>query len=247
VSSRLQVGGVIRKVWRIYVDEAPVLMPAAAVVFALTGILGGVLAAVSSGLAFVSVLLSLLATTLFTGMIVELVADIQQHGGRDAKPVQLLRAVRPVLGKLILVAFAPALVILLAVGVVGLLGLIFPGLLVITIWSVAAPVVVLERPPGLRALRRSRELVRGNGWQTFGVILVLVVGVGAIASAASLAGESGGTGAEIVVRVVVGVLTTPLSALAQAVLYFELLAAHGERPPRPGGPVRPTPDPFGSG
>ena len=35
--------------------------------------------------------------------------------------------------------------------------------------------VVLERPPGLRALRRSRELVRGNGWQVFGVILVLVV------------------------------------------------------------------------
>ena len=35
---KLDVGGVIRKVWSIYVDQAPVLMPAAAVVFVFTGI-----------------------------------------------------------------------------------------------------------------------------------------------------------------------------------------------------------------
>ena len=52
-----------------------------------------------------------------------------------------------------------------------------PGLIALTVWSVAAPVVVLERPPGLKAMRRSRELVAGNGWPVFGVIFVLGVAV----------------------------------------------------------------------
>ena len=44
---KLDVGGVIREVWSIYVDQAAVLMPAAAVVFVVTGILSSLL--VSSG------------------------------------------------------------------------------------------------------------------------------------------------------------------------------------------------------
>ena len=47
----LDVGGVIRKVWSIYVDQAPVLMPAAAVVFVFTGIVSAVLLRASAGLA----------------------------------------------------------------------------------------------------------------------------------------------------------------------------------------------------
>ena len=39
------VGAVIRRVWTIYVDQAPVLMPAAAVVFVFTGILSALLVA----------------------------------------------------------------------------------------------------------------------------------------------------------------------------------------------------------
>ena len=58
---------------------------------------------------------------------------------------------------------------------VGLVLIVVPGLILLTLWSVAAPVVVLERPGGLRALGRSRELVRGNGWNVFGVILVTVI------------------------------------------------------------------------
>jgi len=238
VQGRLDVGGVIREVWRIYVDQAPVLMPAAAVVFAISGVLSGVLVAASSGLALVAALISLVAGTLFTGMVVELVADVQD-GRRDARPGQLLRAATPVLGQLLLVGVVAGVVVL-----IGLIALLVPGLILITIWSVAAPVVVLERPPGLGALRRSRELVRGNGWRTFGVIVLLVVFVYAVASSLEIAGESASTGVEIVVRVVVGVLTAPLSALAEAVLYFALLRAHDES--RPATPQPLAPNPFGS-
>jgi hypothetical protein len=226
MSERLDVGGVIRRVFRIYVDQAPVLMPAAAVVFAFTGVLTGVLAAASPSLALLSLLIILVATVLFTGMVVELVADVQD-GRRDASARQLLRAVAPVAGQLIIVGLVAAVGI-----VIGFVLVIVPGLVLLTLWSVAAPVVVLERPPGLRALGRSRELVRGNGWQVFAVIVLLYVVVVGASSALEVAAESAGTAAGIVVRVVVGVLTAPLSALAASVLYFDLRSAgaHGASP-----------------
>jgi len=225
ISGSLDVGAVIRRVFEIYVDQAPVLMPAAAVVFVFTGILTAVLVTAAPALALVAVIISLVATTLFTGMVVELVADVQD-GRRDATVGQLLRAAAPVLGALILVG------IVAGVGVViGFILLIVPGLILITIWSVAAPVVVLERPGVLPALARSRELVRGNGWQVFGVILVLDILVVIVASAIELAADSAGSGVGIIARVVVGVLTAPLSALAAAVLYFELRGASASAAP----------------
>jgi hypothetical protein len=225
MSPSLNVGAVIRRVFDIYVDQAPVLMPAAAVVFVFTGIFTAVLVTASPGLALLAVLIGLVATTLFTGMVVELVADVQD-GRRDATVGQLLRAVTPVIGQLILVAIVAAVGVL-----IGFILLIIPGLILITIWSVAAPVVVLERPGVMAALARSRELVRGNGWRVFGVILVLDILVVIVASSIELAADSAGSGAGIIARVVVGVLTAPLSALAAAVLYFELGgAATGELP-----------------
>ncbi len=214
--ARLDVGEVIRRVFDIYVDQAPVLMPAAAVVFVFTGIFSAVLLAATPALALVSLLIGLVATQLFTGMVVELVADLRD-GRRDASVRQLLQAVMPVLGQLLVVAVVAGLGF-----VVGFILIIVPGLILLTVWSVAAPVVVLERPPGLQALARSRELVRGNGWRVFGVIFVLVILVTIAAGAVELAAESAGTGVGIVVRVILGVLTAPLAALAAAVLYFEL-------------------------
>src|SRR6476469_9133759 len=133
-------------------------MPAAATVFVFTGILSAVLVSAGGpGLALLSVLISLVATTLFTGMVVQLVADVRD-GRRDNTWRQLLQAVTPVLGQLIVVALVAGIGVL-----IGFFLLVVPGLILLTVWSVAAPVVVLERPPGLAALGRSRELVRGNG------------------------------------------------------------------------------------
>ena len=215
---RLDVGGVIRRVFQIYVEEASVLMPAAAVVFVFTGIIAALLVVANPGLLLVALIIDLVAVTLFTGMVVELVADVQD-GKRDASPGRLLRAVTPVFGQLILVGIVAAIGI-----VIGFFLIIIPGLILITIWSVAAPVVVLERPGVFAALGRSRELVRGNGWQVFGVIFVLYFLVGVFSLIVEGAAESAGSGAGIVVRVIVGVLTAPLSALAASVLYFELRA-----------------------
>lgn len=219
MNGSLDVGAVIRRVFDIYVDQAPVLLPAAAVVFVITGILSAVLVAAAPALALVAVIISLVATTLFTGMVVELVSDLQD-GRRDASVNGLLQAATPVLGQLILVGIVAGVGI-----VIGFVLLIVPGLILITIWSVAAPVVVLERPGVFAALARSRELVRGNGWQVFCVILVLDILVVIVGSGIELGADSAGSGVGIVARVIVGVLSAPLSALAAAVLYFELRGA----------------------
>jgi hypothetical protein len=215
----VDAGEVIRRTFQIYVDQAPVLMPAAAVVFLISGVLTELLVAASPALGLVGFVVTLVASTLFTGMVVELVADVQD-GRRDSSPGQLLRAASPVIGKLILVG------IVAGIGIaIGFVLLIVPGLILITIWSVVAPVVVLERPPGLGALGRSRELVRGNGWYVFGVILLLVVVVGLVSFVIEALASSAGAGAGLVARVIVGILTAPISSLAEAVLYFQLLGA----------------------
>jgi len=234
MADRLDVGAVIRRVFDIYVDQAPVLLPASAVVFVITGILTALLIAASSGLAILALLLSLVATTLFTGMVVELVSDVQD-GRRDHSATQLLSAATPVLGQLILVGIVAGVCI-----VIGFILIVVPGLILITIWSVAAPVVVLERPGVFASLGRSRELVRGNGWQVFGVIFVLFFLILIVTTGIELAADSAGTGAGLVARVVVGVLTGPISALAQAVLYFDLRAAASEA-----AVARTTPPPAG--
>lgn len=213
---KLDIGGVVEGVFSIYVDQAPVLMPAAAVVFVFTGIIFALLVSAGGGLTLLALLVDLVATTLFTGMIVELVDDVRD-GRRDASVGRLLAAVTPVFWQLVLVG----IVAYVAIGI-GLVLFVVPGLVLLTIWSVFAPVVVLERPGGLKALSRSRELVRGNGLRVFVVILLLIVLVGVISVLIEVVAASAGTGAGIVARVVLGVLTAPLSALAAAVLYFDL-------------------------
>jgi hypothetical protein len=239
MNSKVDVGTVLRRTFEIYVDQASVLMPAAAVVFVISGIFGVLLIAASPALAIIAFVVSLIASTLFTGMIVELVADVQD-GRRDASPGQLLRAASPVLGQLILVGIIAGIGI-----VIGFILVIIPGLILMTIWSVAAPVVVRERPGALRALGRSRELVKGNAWNVFVVILLLVILVGAVSFLIEAIASSAGTGVGLVVRVIVGILTAPISSLAAAVLYFQLSGAPASGPPEPdlSGPFQAGPFP----
>jgi hypothetical protein len=227
----IDIGSVISRTFNIYTDQASVLLPASAVVFVVVGVVSALLVVIAPVLAILALVVILVGTTLYTGMVVELVADVQD-GRRDATVGQLLNAATPVLGQLILMG------VIAGIGIaIGFVLIIVPGLILITIWSVAAPVVVLEQLGALKALGRSRELVKGNGWQVFGVIAVLVIGVGIVSAIIEAIGNSGGTASGIVVRVIVEILTAPISALAASVLYFEL------RGDKAGGP--PEPDPSG--
>jgi len=215
---------VISRVVSIYSSQASVWVPVSVLIIGLPAIVAVVLE--HKGGVFLSLIANLVvfvATFVFTGMVVEMVAAVQE-GRTNPRAGELIRSVMPVLAPLIGVS------IVAGIGItIGFVLLIIPGLILLTIWAVFVPVLVLENPSGLKSLSRSRDLVRGNGWQVFGVIvlvdfvLALVVGiiVGAIAVAS--------LGAGIVVGVVVHVLLAPVGALAAAVMYFELKRIAGPR------------------
>jgi len=185
----------------------------------------------------VAVLLQILASTLYQGMVVELVHDVQD-GRRDHSVGGLFGAVTGVLLPLIVVGFL--------VGVLALIGFVFlviPGLIVLTIFAVVAPAVVVERKGVLDALRRSRELVGGNGLPVFGVIFIVFVISFVIGFLLGGIGAAGGLGGRIAAEVIASTITAPIAALAAAVLFFELRRAKGEQGPAPEAPGRDAVDP----
>ena len=54
----------------------------------------------------------------------------------------------------------------------GMILLIVPGFILLTMWAVALPANTVERTGVLKSLSRSRELTRGRRWRVFGTILV---------------------------------------------------------------------------
>jgi hypothetical protein len=227
---KIDVGDVISKVFRIYVDYAGVLLPVAAVLFLIDALFRW-LGLDSVGLAFLGSVVGLILSTIYTGMVVELVNDVRD-GRLDQTVGGLFSAVTPVLLALLAVS------ILAGIGIgIGLVLLIVPGLILATFWSVVAPVTVLERPGVFPAFGRSWELVRGNGWQVFGVIVMFILIFIAIAVVLGVIGALLGDAGEVILGYVGTVITAPLVALAASVLYFELkgtepvpVAAHPEVP-----------------
>ena len=100
----------------------------------------------------------------------------------------------------------------------------------------------------MRAFTRSHELVRGNGWSVFAVILVVFVGLAIVSAfAAVLSAPLGDVGSALVSWIVTAA-TAPITALTAAVLYLRLRERAGE-PPVAGGVSTPAasqaPNPFG--
>jgi hypothetical protein len=218
-TQKIKPGEVIGSALGIYREQVGVLIPAAIVLFAIVAIAR---LALTGGAAVLVSLISLILGTFYQGMVVELVGDVQD-GRRDSSVGQLFRGVAPIVLPLI------GLSILLGLGVgIGFVLLIVPGLYLMTIWAVAAPALVIERRGVFAAFRRSRELVRDNGWEVFGVIL-LVIALGlAVGIIVALVASGLGTAGIAIVQWVVQVVVSPFTALISAVLYFSLRRVHGE-------------------
>jgi hypothetical protein len=219
VRPQLSPGDVIGRAFTIYRDQIGVLLPAALVVFAVDALARWVFD--RGVLALVSVVISLVLATLYEGMVVQLVRDVQD-GRRDNTAGELFGSVSPVLVPLIAVS------ILAGLGIgIGFVLLIVPGLVLLTFWSVAAPVVVIERPGVFAAFGRSRELVRGYGWPVFGTVVLVFLLVIAASIAAALIGAVLGDVGRAVLSWIFDALTQPVAALTASVLYFTLLQLHG--------------------
>jgi hypothetical protein len=232
MKSKLDVGASINEVFSVYSAQAGVLLPVAFGLFLVVGIIDGLLST-SFVLFPLSIAVSVIAATLYQGMVVSLVRDVQD-GRRDSSAGDLINQAMPVIGPLILAGLISGI----GIGI-GLILLIVPGLILLTIWAVIAPLIVVERSGVIDAFKRSREMVRGNGWEVFGVVVVafliaFVVGLvfGVIGNAIS-----SGTATRIVFNVISSTLTAPITALTAAVLYYRLLALGGPAAAPPGPPA----------
>jgi hypothetical protein len=109
--------------------------------------------------------------------------------------------------------------------VVGFIALLVPGILLSLRWSVVAQAAALEGGSWTDALRRSADLTRKNYWHIIGVLLLVgilgaILGFGVEAAfhhpSTTVASFVAGTALQTVVR--------SLTALATALLYFDLTA-----------------------
>lgn len=223
-------GAIVSRIWEIYRDQFGVLFGTAVVLYALQFVIYLLLPA---ALAIVLVLLFWALSILYQGMVVKLVQDVQD-GRRDHSVGQLLRSVEPVFWPLVAVS------ILFGLGVaVGFILLIIPGLILLVIWSVVAPVTVLERPGVVSAFGRSRELVRGNGWNVFGVIVLVFVIVFVISIVVGLAASGLGSVGRALVQWAVNSALAPVTALSASVLYFALRGTSPDPAVTPSTPLTP--------
>ncbi|MFL5897582.1 MAG: hypothetical protein ACJ76D_03840 [Solirubrobacterales bacterium] len=223
---RLDVGGTLSEVFDIYRDQAGVLLPVAFWLFLIVAIVNG-LTEGNLSLFWLAIVVSLAVGTLYQGMVVTLVQDVQD-GRRDSSVGDLMRSVLPVLAPLLGAG------ILAGLGIGGgFVLLVVPGLILLTMWAVIAPVIVVERRRVFDAFGRSRQLVKGYGWPVFWTVVVayVITIVATLAFTAIAAAIAEGPLLRIVFSALASTVTAPIAALVASVLYFRLLGLRGDSTP----------------
>jgi hypothetical protein len=242
---KVSIGAVLRRAFGAYAERAALLIAAALVLTAGIGLDSSLRHVAAVGAALVNILL----LALFASVVV-LAADETWKGQTRFSAGELLSRAWSAVGRLLLVgviasvaivfvgSIAPAILLLVVLSaafadgfhlvalVAGLLlisiVLLVLQLYLLTAWSVFVSVTVLERPRGLRALGRSRELVRGNGWRVLALVLVLVLPVSLSATALEGALHALGAVPARAGELILATLIAPLPILTMTSLYYEL-------------------------
>jgi hypothetical protein len=174
-------------------------------------------------LAIVSLATVVVGTTWLQGAFVYAVQDARD-GRFDSTLGQVFARVSSAIPPLVVAGFLAGIGIAL-----GFVLLIVPGLILLTIWAVIAPVIVVEKTGALDAFGRSRALVRGHGWTVFGIVLV----TGLLSGIASTLLQEAFSFLPRFLEILIGstiaqAVVAPFSAIAIAITYFRLREAHAE-------------------
>lgn len=171
-------------------------------------------------------------------MWVKLVQDVRD-GRRDFTVGELFSHAAPYVGTLVLNGILAGIAIF-----IGFVLIIVPGLILLTIWAVIAPSIVIEDKGVFEAFGRSRELVRGHGWQVFGAIVIAFLIVFAVGIVAGVIGSSISDAGRIILGTIANVLTAPVAALVSSILFFDLGGGRGApTAPEPPAPAAEPPAP----
>jgi hypothetical protein len=199
------------------------------IVYVLVAVVSAVLVAVLTWVgAVIAALLSIVAVFYLQAALVKAVDDVRD-GRADMSLGDTFEAARPHLTSVLVAG------VLAVVGIaLGLLLLVVPGLYLLTIWSLIIPVIVLENRSAGESFTRSRELVRGYGWNVFGVILLavlLLIGFRIVLAIilSPLADWLQG----FISAIVSGTLTAPFYAIVVTLMYFRLRQAKEQPAPAP--------------
>jgi hypothetical protein len=223
-TKRIHVGEVIGETFSIYGRHFVALIGSAIILFLVVGVVTALLSGPSRDslsfgellLVLLAVIIRLAATALYTGFVVRLVEDARD-GRRDITIGRLFSSAAPAIVPLI------AMSILFGLGVgIGLILLIIPGLILLTIWAVTAPAIVVEGAGAIESFGRSRELVRGDGWSVFWTIVVVWVITAVITGVFGLIGDAlEGIWYGVAISLA-SFVTAPIHSVAASVMFFNL-------------------------
>ena len=227
--------GVIGEAWDIYKAHWRHLLAISFITYLIVAVLTALLAIVLTWLGLlIGVVLTIVALFWLQAALIKAVEDVRD-GRADRSLGATFEAAKPHLGAVIVAGLLGGLAI-----AIGFVLLIVPGLILLTIWCLIVPVIVLDGKSAGESFGASRELVRGYGWNVFGVIVLtalLLIGfqivLGLLLS--PLANWLQG----FVSNIVSGTLTAPFVALVLTLLYFRLKAAKQE-PQAEGSPPTPA-------
>jgi hypothetical protein len=157
--------------------------------------------------------------------LVETVRDVRD-GRADRTIGETFKAVQPRLPA----AIAAGIVAAIGIGI-GFLLLIVPGLYLLTIWSMLIPVIVIEERRAGESFTRSRDVVRGHGWQVFGLVIVTFLLVAIASGLIRLVFAPLPDFLDIWLgSLVAHSLTVPFAAAALTTAYFRLTAGATAEP-----------------
>ena len=174
----------------------------------------------------ISVFLAVIAALLATGAAFKAVGDA--YLGRQPQAGASLRFAGKKVLSLLWVGFLTMVVV-----VAGLILLVIPGIYMTVALMVVVPVLMVEDIRGFKALRRSRGLVKGRWWSTFGLVILGVFLIPGILQTllvlpfqlflfVSMENVVPLLLVEELINVLASVLTTPFTAAVLTVLYFDL-------------------------
>jgi hypothetical protein len=216
---KLDTADTFDRIFHLYGSQFAVLIGAALVVLLPIALLQAAAARNhTAGMVLLGALLGTVGDGLYTGTVVQAVQDMRD-GRRDFGIPQLLTAAVPFILPIVL-----ATIVFVIGMVVSVIGFVVGTFVFATFFCLYAPAIVIERKGVFSSLGRSADLVRGNAWRVFGVMLVTII-IAAIAGelVRTLAESVSDTYAGTLVGTLVGsVLTAPVTALGVTVVYFQL-------------------------
>lgn len=213
----MQPGAIIGEAWAIYRAHWRHLIAVAVVVYLA---ISALVLALAFLIGIFAAFVSLAGVFWLQGVLVKAVEDV-----RDGRADLTVRATLQSALPRINVLSATGLIASVAVGL-GLVLFIVPGLVLLTFWAVVVPVVMLESTGVLRSFGRSQELVRGNGWNVFVVVVLTIVLVLAAGLIVGLLLEPVDPEwvESVAINVVANAVVAPFAAVAWTLVYFRLRA-----------------------